>query len=103
MLPPQIADQLNALGHDAISPWTLGTPTLPDAAVIERAISEGRVIVTEDMGDFAGVTRCSAVFVRKSWWPPEVLAPRLTTALSRWAEANPEPGFWARWLDAEFR
>jgi hypothetical protein len=76
---------------------------MSDAAVIERAISDARVIVTENIGDFASVTRCAVLFVLKDWWPREALAQRLATAVERWANANPEPGLWARWLDAEFR
>jgi hypothetical protein len=103
MLPSQIAEELNASGHDAISPWSLGSPRLADSVLIDIAIADVRVIVTENRSDFAAVTRCAVLFVRKSWWPPAVLAPRLATALVRWANANPTPGLWARWLDAEFR
>ena len=103
MFPPHVADQLNARGHDAVSPVSLGLPRMPDAAVIQLAVSDVRVIVTENMGDFASVTSCTVLFALKAWWPREALAQRLTTALDRWANANPEPGSWARWLEAEFR
>jgi hypothetical protein len=103
MFPPQVGHQLNTRGHDAVSPVSLGTPRMLDEAVIYLAISEARVMVTENMGDFAYVTRCSVLFALKEWWPREALAQRLTTALERWATANPEPGLWPRWLEAEFR
>ena len=103
MLPSQTAKELNASGHDAISPWSLGSPRLADSVLIDMAIADGRVIVTENMSDFASVTRCTVLFVRKDWWPPEALSSRVAAALDSWASANPEPGFWARWLDAELR
>ena len=74
-----------------------------DEAIIGVAISDARVIVTENMSDFASVSRCTVVFALKDWWPREALSQRLTVALDRWANAAPEPGLWARWLDAEFR
>jgi hypothetical protein len=103
MLPHQIADELNALGHDAISPLSLGEPTLADVELIAIATSQERVIVTENWRDFASVTRCAVLFVRKSWWPAAGLAQRLTAALIRWSDSNPERGPWAHWLEAEYR
>jgi hypothetical protein len=102
MFPPRIATELTALGHDAVSPRSLGDQELSDAALVRLSSSEGRVIVTENTKDFAGVTACPVLLVLKEWWPSEVLAPRIVAAVHRWAEANPEPGLWARWLDAEF-
>jgi hypothetical protein len=103
MFHPLVADQLSARGHDAVSPISLGTPRMLDEAVIDLAISDSRIIVTENMADFASVTRCTVLFALKDWWPREALAQRLTAALERWATANPEPGKYARWLEAEFR
>jgi hypothetical protein len=103
MLPHQVANQLNDLGHDAISPVSLGLPTMLDAGLIEIATSDRRVIVTENIKDFAAVTSCTVLLVRKYWWPNEALAARIVGAVDRWANANPEPAFWARWLDVEFR
>ena len=76
---------------------------LADVVLIDIAISQDRVIVTENWRDFAPVTRCTALFVRKNWWPSEALTSRVVAAIARWASANPEPGVYARWLDAEFR
>ena len=103
MLPPQVADDLNKSGHDAVTPTALGAHNLPDEVLIELASAEGRVIVTENASDFAHVATCPVLLVRKSWWPSHVLASRLAIALDRWAAANPEPGPWAYWLEAAFR
>jgi hypothetical protein len=103
MLPPKVADDLNKSGHDAVTPTTLGAHNLPDDVLIELASAQGRVIVTENASDFAHVTTCPVLLVRKSWWPQHVVAARLATALDRWAATNPEPGSWAHWLEAELR
>src|SRR5688500_17504090 len=103
MLPPQVADDLNKGGHDAVVPAQLGAHNLPDDVLVEIASAQGRVIVTENASDFAHVTTCPVLLVRKSWWRSQVLASRLATALNRWAAANPEPGSWAHWLEVEFR
>jgi len=103
MFPPQAADALNARGHDALTPAGLGAHNLPDDVLIEIATGERRVIVTENASDFAHVTTCPVVFVRKSWWPRQALASRLADSLDRWSAANPDPGPWPHGLDAEFR
>jgi hypothetical protein len=103
MFPPQVKDHLNASGHDALSPVELGAHNLPDDVLIEIATADRRVIVTENASDFAQVTTCPVVFARKSWWPRHMLASKLASALDRWASANPNPGPWPHWLEAEFR
>lgn len=103
MLPPRITEYLNARGHDALSPAELGAHNLPDDTLIQIATVERRVIVTENASDFAQVTTCPVIFVRKSWWSQQTLVFGLATALDRWAAANPEPGPWPHWLETEFR
>jgi len=103
MLPPATAVWLNARGHDAVTPIDLGGQDLPDALLIEMATAQQRIIVTENSSDFAHVEVCSVLLVRKSWWRAATMAGDIARALNRWAEAYPEPGLWARWLDAEFR
>lgn len=103
MFPPEIAQYLNEHGHDARSPADLGAHNLSDDVLIEIAAAERRVVVTENASDFAYVTECSVLLVRKAWWPQQKLASGLSAALTRWAEANPDPGPWAHWLDAAFR
>ena len=53
--------------------------------------------------DFAAVTSCPILLVRKSWWPTASLAASLAAALDRWATAHPDPGPWAHWLPANLR
>jgi hypothetical protein len=103
MLPPDLKDELDANDHAGVLPTELGAHNLPDDALIEIAAAEKLVIVTENASDFAHVTTCTVVLVRKSWWRPQRLVVELAAALGRWAAANPSPGPWAHWLDAEFR
>jgi hypothetical protein len=103
MLPPETVEHLDAAGHDATTQARLGAHNLPDEVLIGLATAEGRVIVTENASDFASVTTCPVLFVRKAWWPPESLATRLAAALDRWASANQKPGPWPHWLPAELR
>jgi len=103
MLPPQTAELLAAGGHDATTPAQLGAHNLPDDTLVTLAGAEQRVIVTENAIDFAAVTACPVLLVRKSWWPSRSLADNLAAALDRWANANEQPGCWAHWLASEHR
>jgi hypothetical protein len=103
MLPPDTADRLSATGHDATTPVRLGAHNLPDDTLITLAAADHRVIVTENASDFASVTVCPVLIVRKSWWPPASLALNLAHGLDRWADMNEQPGNWAHWLPADLR
>jgi len=103
MLPPKTAELLASAGHDARTPAQLGAHNLPDHTLIALAAAEQRVIVTENASDFAAVTTCPVLLLRKAWWPSESLAPTLADALDRWASTHEEPGNWAHWLPAELR
>ena len=103
MLPPRVADLLGAAAHDATTPTHLGAHNLPDDVLVQLAAADDRVIVTENASDFAAVSVCPILLVRKAWWPAGSLAEALAGAVHRWAKANPEPGSWAHWLPAELR
>lgn len=103
MLPPIVAELLEAAGHDANTPARLGAHNLPDGMLVQLAAPEHRAIVTENASDFAAVTICPVLFVRKAWWPASSLSSKLVEAIDRWAAANADPGSWAHWLAAELR
>jgi hypothetical protein len=103
MLPPQTAELLNAAGHDAVTPAQLGAHNLPDEVLVQLAASDRRVLVTENASDFAAVTTCVVLLVRKAWWPTGSLSRKLAAAVDRWATAHQEPGPWPHWLPAECR
>ncbi|MGI9017146.1 MAG: DUF5615 family PIN-like protein [Euzebya sp.] len=103
MLPPLTCALLSERGHEAVTPLDLGAHNLPDDTIIQLAADAQLTIVTENAQDFAHATICAVLLIRKSWWPPEVLAPRLARALDLWAADNPVPGSWAHWLTVTYR
>jgi predicted nuclease of predicted toxin-antitoxin system len=108
MLPPDTATELNRRGHDGTSVASLGLAGQADPVVFDRVVAEGRVVVTENIADFAALLdqrlrndepAVPVVFVRKADLPrrgalPHHLAERLHT----WAEANPDPYLGPHWL-----
>ena len=103
MLPPRLAELLDAAGHDARTPTQLGAHNLPDDVLVQLAAADDRVIVTDNASDFAAITACPVLLVRKAWWPAASLAETLAGALDRWAKTNAAPGCWAHSLPAELR
>ena len=79
MWSPSVARRLRDLGHDVIA--VAERPDLrtkPDAAILETALTEDRVIVTQDVGDFrtlaaeelnAGRRYPTLVLTDKRRWP----------------------------------
>lgn len=108
MLPPTTAAELNRRGHDAASVADLGLGGQADPVIFDTATSQRRVVVTENVADFAillhrclrlGAPAVPVVFVRKHDLPrrgtlPHQLAERLHT----WAETNPDPYLGPHWL-----
>lgn len=101
MLPPAPADELDRLGHDAVSVLHREMSTAEDSHVFERAVTEGRIIVTENFADYATLLAgrqnrnepsVPIVFVRRDSLPRRgALAGHLARKLHEWAKANPEP------------
>jgi len=101
MLPPAAADERDRLGHDAMSVLRLEMAAADDAKVFERAVTDGRVVVTENFADFAGLLAdrqnrgepaTPIVFVRRDNFPRRgALAGHLVRKLDEWSQANPEP------------
>ena len=101
MIPPAAADELDRLGHDAVSVLSTGMGAADDAEVFERSVTDRRVVVTENSADFAalltdpqnrGEPSTPVVFVRRDDLPSRgALAGHLARKLDDWARANPEP------------
>ena len=101
MLPPATAAELHALGHDAVGVAETGLAGSDDITVYETAVEQQRVVVTENVADFATITKdhlaagelsVLVVFVRKHRHPRgSALAPALAKHLHRWATGNPNP------------
>ena len=108
MLPPQAAEELGRRGHDAITVGDLGVAGETDPVVFDRALAEGRVLVTENITDFAVLLDqrlrndqpvIPVVFVRKRDLPRRGALPHhLAERLDRWADANPDPYLGPHWV-----
>ena len=107
MLPPTIASELRALGHDAVSVYDVGLAETADAVIFEAAVAEGRVVVTENFADFAVLLKQASsserptapvVFGRKNdFRRGGGLARHVAEHLHRWSEANPDPYLGPHW------
>ncbi len=70
-LSPRLAALLTTVGHDAVAVRDLGMADAPDEEVLERASSEGRVLISHDT-DFGtlsasrGLTTPSFILLRSS-------------------------------------
>ena len=101
MLLPATADELNALGHDAIGVAASGLAETDDATIYAAAVDQGGTMVTENFADFgvivtqrlAGEEPCvPLVFVRKNDFPRgSALASHLARHLHRRATDNTDP------------
>lgn len=101
MLPPATTDELDRLGHDAVAALRIEMGAAGDVTVFEHAVTQRRVVVTENFADFAalltdhqnrGEPSTPVVFVRRDNLPSRgALASRLARKLDHWARANPEP------------
>jgi len=108
MLPPETATELSGSGHDATSVAELGLAGQADPVIFDRAVAEHRIIVTENVADFAALVdqrlrndepATPVVFVRKADLPRRGALPHhLANRLHTWAEANPDPYLGPHWL-----
>jgi predicted nuclease of predicted toxin-antitoxin system len=107
MLPPATAAELNHRGHDAIHVNDLGLAGQEDPAVFETAVTQGRIVVTENVADYATLLdqrlrndepAVPVVFVRKTDFPRRgALAGHLAERLHTWAASHPDPYLGAHW------
>ena len=101
MLPPATAAELSVLGHDALSVTEAGLRGADDETVFAEAVTQDRVMVTENAADFAAIVAnrladnepcVPVVVVRKADHPlGGALARHLAGCLHEWAEGNPDP------------
>ena len=93
MYPRRLAEQLRAEGHDVVAVVELPDPLgREDAEVVRWAREHSRVVVTENVVDYApmGVDALAGLLlVNVRRWPrtPSGL-PRLLTALRSWLDAR---------------
>ena len=107
MLSPALARALDDLGHDARTVREAGLAGTPDPDVLDAAVREQRVLVTENVADLARLLadRLAAgdacgpvVFVRRATGGRRTSWSDLARRLDAWAEADPEPYVGPHWL-----
>jgi Domain of unknown function (DUF5615) len=97
MFPPRTCTLLQAEGHDAVHVRDCGMQARPDGEVAAVARQENRVLVTENIKDFASERDLVVVCVLKSRLRVRSLAESLAALLQAWADANPEPYVGIHW------
>lgn len=108
MFPADVSDRLDELGHDARAA-VRDLRGLDGAAVLDVAVAEGRVLVTENVVDYvalleyriaSGGSVATVVFALKSdlLRDPGALGADLARRLDVWAREHPEPFATAYWL-----
>jgi predicted nuclease of predicted toxin-antitoxin system len=97
MFPPATCVHLVEQGHDAVHVRDRGVDARPDAEVAAIAAAEQRVLVTENVKDFAREADIVVVCVLKPRLPALGMGLRLATLLTAWATANPEPYVGLHW------
>lgn len=99
MYPAQTALLLtDELGHDAVHVSQVGLAGAADPDVADLARTEDRVMVTENVADFAAEPDLILVCVLKRNLPSGGnQAPALAALLDRWAGRNPRPYLGQHW------
>lgn len=102
MYPRRLAEQLRADGRDVVA--VVEIPDLvgrPDAEVVLWAREQSRIVVTENVADYATLgpaERVGLLLVNARRWPrTPVGLPRLGAALAAWLAADDDQGG-VRWL-----
>lgn len=99
MYPPAAADVLrDEYGHDAVHVSTVGLAGAEDREVAHLGRGESRVVVTENVADYAQERDVVLAFVLKKRLPAgQAQAPALANILNRWSRANPDPYIGPHW------
>lgn len=97
MFPPRTCAELVAFGHDAVHVRDRGIDARPDVEVAAVARAEGRVLVTENVRDFAAEHGIVLLVALKSRLPPAGMHVHLAGLVDRWADANPDPYVGVHW------
>ncbi len=96
MFPRTVCALLNDLGHDAVHVRDLGLDACPDIEVAAAAVRARRVLVTENVKDFAGERELTVVCVLKSRLRGAGMAHRLADLLDEWAQKEWAQKEWAQ-------
>lgn len=91
MFPASVVPLLLESGHDAIHVRECGLGARPDAEIAAAARTQGRVVVAENVQDFAAAAEVAVVCVLKSRLRARRMADDLAALLDGWAMRNPDP------------
>lgn len=99
MFPTATAAMLReTYGHDAVHVAEIGLRATEDAQVAATARAESRVVVTENVADFAAERNVVLIFILKRNLPAGGgQAAALAKILDRWAQDHPEPYLGHHW------
>jgi len=100
MFPPAAAAGVlrDPYGHDAVHVTEVGLQATEDVHVAAFARADGRVLVTENVADFAAERDVVLVFVLKRQLPSGgAQAAALAKLLDGWSRDNPEPYLGPHW------
>lgn len=108
MLPQQAAQELEKRGHDAVCVGDVDLAGRPDDEIFDYAVADHRLLVTENVADYATLLSqrlsqsqpCTPVlFVLKSSFPRRrgSLGRNLAVRLDEWARVHPNPYVGAHW------
>jgi hypothetical protein len=97
MFPPVTCRRLAEGGHDAVHVRDRGVDARPDRDVAAVAAREHRVLVTENVKDFAGQHGIVILCVLKSRLPAQGMSEHLAETLDAWAAAHPDPYVGLHW------
>jgi uncharacterized protein with PIN domain len=100
MFPRATCEKLVACGHDAVHVRDRGVDARPDGEVASVAAQERRVLVTENVKDFARERDIVVACVLKSRLPAQGMGDHLAALLDTWASSSPEPYVGLHWPKA---
>lgn len=111
MFAPDVAVELERLGHQAWSVHAIGLVRTPDLVIMRYAAGRSLVLVTANRNDFLRLSRdligrreptTAIVIVRTSTLPAGGALPfHLAQRLDRWAAQYPNPALIPYWLPAD--
>lgn len=107
MLPRLAAEELKTRGPDAVCVGDIDLGGHPDDEVFDYAVADRRILVTENVADYATLLTqrlgqnqpCTPIlFVLKSSFPRRgALGRTLAVRLDEWTRAHPNPYVGAHW------
>jgi hypothetical protein len=99
MFPATAAGLLrDKYGHDAVHVSDVGLRGATDPQVAATARAEGKVVVTENVADFAAERDVVLIFVLRRNLPAGGgQAPALAAVLDRWHHEHPDPYLGPHW------